>query len=288
MTSSSIFSRVAAAVLTIALVALATHAFVTHEITLWTAGSLGVFLGILAISIGLLIRQRGEFFSAVSALFCTLVVGRLFSTMHFGAPDVRQLQLDPLMVAETGPGIDSIMWTSVALAVVLALMLFDYARRQSRGLTDVDFIGRPQASDWGLTWLRMYVGLMFIAHFSGHLFAGPGPFQVFTDYFGSIGLPFPQAFVILAGLIELAVAIGLAFGFMTRIAALGAAVYLVVSVGLGGHFSAGYVWVLPNDGWEFPALWIFAVSLFTYTGAGPVSVDRWLVARNRCRPEAYA
>ncbi|MEH6523560.1 DoxX family protein [Sulfitobacter sp.] len=122
----------------------------------------------------------------------------------------------------------------------------------------------------------MYVGMMFIAHCAEHLFAGPIPFSVFTGYFASINQPFPTAMVVLAGLIEMAVTIGLASGFMTRIAALGAVAYLFVSVGLGGHFGVGYVWVLTTGGWEFPALWMFAVSIFAFIGGGPVSVDTWL------------
>lgn len=165
---------------------------------------------------------------------------------------------------------------STLLVGLLTLHLAMAAWRHSTGKVVNSFIGWPTASDWGLTLLRIYVGLMFVAHFSGHLFAGPVPFAVFTDYFGSIGLPYPAAFVILAGLIEVAVTVGLAFGFMTRIAAVGAAVYLFVSVGFGGHFAVGYVWVLPTGGWEFPALWIFAVSLFALTGGGPVPVDAWL------------
>ena len=127
-----------------------------------------------------------------------------------------------------------------------------------------------------MTAIRVYVGLMFIAHFAGHLFAGPQAFEVFRNYFASIGLPYPAYFVVLAGLIELAVAFGLAFGFLTRLAAFGGAVYLLVSVGMGGHYGVGYIWVLPTGGWEFPALWAFVVGVFAFTGAGPVSVDNYL------------
>jgi putative oxidoreductase len=82
--------------------------------------------------------------------------------------------------------------------------------------------------------------------------------------------------VVLAGLIELAVAIGLTFGFMTRTAAFGGAIYLFVAVGLGGHYTAGYIWVLPTGGWEFPALWISVISTFIFSGGGKISIDAWL------------
>jgi putative oxidoreductase len=272
----SVLRRITVA-LTILMIVLSLHAFMTKPIELLTMLSISLFLILLAVSTRLIWRSETRFFAYVGALLFSLIVGRLFSTMRFEMPGGTAISsLDPLLVTETGPGIDSIMYTSVALLIVLSLELLRFAWLQTNGTQSEGAMGRPSANDWGMTFLRIYVGLMFIAHFAGHLFAGSAPFAVFVDYFGSIGLPYPGAFVILAGIIELAVTIGLAFGFMTRIAAAGAAIYLFVSVWLGGHFAVGYVWVLPTGGWEFPALWIFAVSLFVMTGAGPASVDWWL------------
>jgi putative oxidoreductase len=267
--------RLAAAVFGALLIGTSLLAFANHPITTWTMFSISVFLSILVASGYFLMRREAEFFALTAALFSTLVVGRLFSTMRF--EDAGALSsLDPLLVAETGPGLAGPTYASVGLVTLLCLMIIRHAwdRTHSKDAAVV-----PTVNDWALTFLRMYVGLMFIPHFAGHLFAGPIPFGVFSSYFGSIGLPYPAAFVILAGVIELAVTIGLAFGFMTRIAAAAAAIYLFVSVGLGGHFGVGYVWVLPTGGWEFPALWIFAVATFVLTGGGVNSIDRWLVSR---------
>ncbi|MEQ8778726.1 MAG: DoxX family protein [Roseibium album] len=278
--------RIATILLSTILVGLSIYTFFQKPIAIWTVFSISVFLSLLTVSLILTFQKQAEFFATIAVLFSALVIGRLFSTMHFEAPGASRLSdMDPLMIAETGPGVASIMWASTALSIALGVTILRFVWRQSRSGRTAEFMGKPTPNDWGLTFIRIYVGLMFIAHFAGHLFAGPMPFEVFVDYFDSIGLPVPTAFVILAGVIELAVTIGLAFGLLTRIAAVGAAVYLFVSVGLGGHYSVGYIWVLPTGGWEFPALWIFAVSIFAFTGGGPASIDRLLVKAVHTMPQ---
>lgn len=242
-------------------------AFVSEPIAGWTIVALCAFLLVLGAAMTLLLRGREIVFALIAALFADLVIGRLFSTMRLVEDGAPPVSIDPLLVAETGPGLPFLTYATTILFVLLTAQLLIIARRDSRA------VGRATAEQWALTAIRIYAGLMFIAHFAGHLFAGPAPFAVFADYFGSIGLPWPAAFVILAGLIEIAVTIGLAFGLMTRLAAFGATAYLFVSVGLGGHYSVGYVWVLPTGGWEFPALWMFVTAVFMFAGGGPLSLD---------------
>jgi putative oxidoreductase len=257
----------------ILVVVLSGRALVTQPIDTTSTFALTIFLCLMATSLAGTIVRPGNPYLLIAALFCDLVVGRLFSTMHTMEAASATATTDPLFIAETGPGIPSITYASLVLCLLLA------ARLTSLAINDRRFVRRASIEQLGCTALRIYVGLMFIAHFAGHLFGGAASFKVFTDYFGSIGLPLPGAFVILAGLIEMAVAIGLAFGLTTRLAAAGAAVYLFISVGLGGHYSVGYVWVLPTGGWEFPALWIFSVLLFTFVGGGPISLDTHLRTR---------
>lgn len=252
------------------LVLLSVRVFSDHTMARITVSALSVCLVLLTCALIESLRRPDHPFLLIAAMLCTLVIGRLFSTLHLVPPDASLITADPLSIAETGPGVPSVTAVSVALFLMLTARLLRLAQHDSRAPS-----GRS-AEQWGLTALRIYVGMMFVPHFAGHLFGGPMAFQVFVTYFGAIGLPQPAAFVVLAGLIELAVTLGLAFGLMTRLAAVGAAVYLLVSVGLGGHFSVGYIWVLPTGGWEFPALWAFAVSVFAFTGGGPVSVDATL------------
>jgi uncharacterized membrane protein YphA (DoxX/SURF4 family) len=63
---------------------------------------------------------------------------------------------------------------------------------------------------------------------------------------------FPFAMqVALAGSVELICAVGLTLGLFTRPVALLGSVYLLMSMLWGGHFQIGYVWALPEGGYEF-------------------------------------
>jgi putative oxidoreductase len=271
--------RIGTLLITLVIIALSIYAFNTELFSAWAIASLVAFLLLLATSIGVTLRYPNQLFGYLMALFSTLVIGRLFGTMRFIEDGSAELNsMDPLMVAETGPGIPSLMYICTVLTFMVVLQLFRFAYRQSTNNVNQlnQYMGQPSVNDWALTFIRFYVGLMMVGHFAGHIFAGPVPFGVFSSYFGSIGLPYPSQMVVLAGLIELAVAIGLTFGFMTRTAAFGGAIYLFVAVGLGGHYTAGYIWVLPTGGWEFPALWISVISTFIFSGGGKISIDAWL------------
>lgn len=263
---------------------LSIYALIENSLSVWVSISTIIFSFILIVSLYLTYKEGNvEFFGLVGTLLGGLTLGRLFSTMHLETINLASLSsLDPLMVAETGEGIRSIEYVSSVLFIVLVIQLIRLPWLK-RTTTQSKKIGTPSSYEWGMTLIRVYAGMMFIADFTGHLLAGGAPFAVFTEYFGSIGLPFPQGFVVLAGVIELSLAFMLSFGFMTRLAALGSALYLFVSVGLGGHYSVGYVWVLPSGGWEFPALWIFVSGIFMLAGGGNTSVDNWLRTRSLWR-----
>ncbi|MFG1422430.1 DoxX family protein [Roseixanthobacter liquoris] len=133
---------------------------------------------------------------------------------------------------------------------------------------------------FGLSWseiqlflIRVYVGLDFIPHFSEKLFEGPGPRGEDIAAFQHMGVPAPAVMVLLAGLCELAAFFGLTFGFWTRLAGLGTALYLIIALALGGHFQNGFLWVNAGGGWEFAAFWAFVCASFVLTGGGPLSLD---------------
>ena len=127
-----------------------------------------------------------------------------------------------------------------------------------------------------LTFIRVYVGLMFVPHFGSHILGGPFQFQIYTLYFASLGIPMPAAQVALAGSIELICAIGLTLGLFTRPVALLGSVYLLMSMLLGGHFQIGYVWALPEGGYELGVFWAVMIAVFVVLGGGWNSVDREL------------
>jgi putative oxidoreductase len=65
-------------------------------------------------------------------------------------------------------------------------------------------------------------------------------------------------------------------GLFTRPVALLGSVYLLMSMLLGGHFRIGYVWALPEGGYEFGVFWAAMIAVFAVLGGGRYSVDRQL------------
>ena len=135
-----------------------------------------------------------------------------------------------------------------------------------------------------LTLIRIYIGLNFIYNFSGK-YIGFTAYNGSIHYFASIGLS--HGFVILAGLCEIAAFIGFTFGLFTRFAAVGSALYLLLSLFLGFHHLAGFSWdnhadnIMINGslqsvygGWEYPLFWAFICFTFVISGGGKWSLDK--------------
>jgi putative oxidoreductase len=51
----------------------------------------------------------------------------------------------------------------------------------------------------------------------------------------------------------------------------------------GGHFKIGYVWALPEGGYEFGVFWAAMIAVFAVLGGGQHSVDRELWRGERAR-----
>ena len=261
-----------ATITSVAVVALGIYTLSSEPVTPWGGSSMAASLLLLVAAVIAAWKYANSFFSHVAFLYGAVLVGRLFSTLRLPADMVARggTSLDPLLLGETGPGIESIMYLSYLLVALIVVQLFRLALRWRVAEADVLVLS---TNDWVLSAVRVYVGLMFIAHYSGHVLAGPDQFQIFADYFAGVGFHIGGPLVVLAGLIEIAVSIGLVFGLMTRSAAVGGALYLFFATLWGDHFSAGYIWILPGGGWEFSALWIFTVLVFAVTGGGRISLD---------------
>lgn len=126
---------------------------------------------------------------------------------------------------------------------------------------------------WQLLFIRLFIGFDLVPHFCEKLFAGNAPRLEDVAGFSSMGIPHPLAFVLLAGLIELGGAFAVGTGFLTRIGAIGLAIYLLVATYLGGHFTAGFIWVSTGGGWEYPVLWTTLIASFALFGGGGFSLD---------------
>jgi putative oxidoreductase len=246
----------------------------TQPVTRWFATSATLWMAFLLVSLLSNLRRR-SFIALSAAALATAVVGRLFSTLRLGAeatPAGTSVSDLDLFVA-TGPGIPGFGY----LALLLGALLF--VQFVASAIEDVQSSASEQElrlRTWALTFIRIYVGLMFVPHVGGHLLGGPAQFSIYTMYFASLGMPLPSVALGLAGAVELISALGLVLGLCTRPVAFLAATYLLISMGLGGHFTIGYVWALPDGGYEFGVFWAIIVAVFTVVGGGPLSVDNKL------------
>src|SRR2546426_5310473 len=240
-----------------------------QPVTAWFAASATIWMALLLISA--LWRLRDSFTSIAALALATAVVSRLFSILRLNPPasiaGLSPQDLD-LQVA-TGPGVPGFELLGWFLG---ALVFVQFILRAASVAASADS-REVSLNASALMFIRVYVGLMFVPHFGSHILGGPFQFKIYTLYFASLGLHMPAAQVALAGSIELITAIGLVLGLFTRPVALLGSVYLLMSMLWGGHFQIGYVWALPEGGYEFGVFWAVMIAVFAVLGGGPLSVD---------------
>ncbi|MGI4860994.1 MAG: DoxX family protein [Janthinobacterium lividum] len=177
-----------------------------------------------------------------------------------------------------GPlGLTLVIWPA-AIAAVLYLLQFIDAAVTDRARGSQAWMSLAQ---WQLSFVRIYIAFDMIPHFTEKLFAGPVAFHEDAMILARYGMSPPGLFVLAGGLCELAVALGLGLGILTRVAALGAAGYFLVTSMIGHHFGRGFIWNLNGGGWEYPLLMLSLFLGFAVTGGGRFSVDYLLAASRR-------
>ena len=117
--------------------------------------------------------------------------------------------------------------------------------------------------------LRVTQGFLFIAHAGLKIF-------VFTpagtaEFFQSIGLPGPLAYLIIAA--ELLGGIALILGFRTRLVSL-ALIPVLLGAIFTVHLSAGFFFSNEGGGWEYPAFWAVALAVQALLGDGPYAIGK--------------
>jgi putative oxidoreductase len=121
--------------------------------------------------------------------------------------------------------------------------------------------------------LRVALGLMFIAHsvvLKLFTFTLAGTAQ----YFASIGLPGPLAYLVFA--LEAVGGVLLVIGYQTRWVALG---LIPVLLGAGWvHVGNGWVFSAPGGGWEYP-LFLIVISVVVALQAQTVKAESGLAAK---------
>jgi putative oxidoreductase len=243
-----------------------------QPVTAWFAASATIWMALLLISA--IWQLRGSFTAIAALALAAAVVARLFSVLRLNPPasiDGLNAQDLDLLVA-TGPGVPGFELLGWFLGALLLVQFILRAASASASADSREVLLNTSA----LMFIRVYVGLMFVPHFGSHILGGPFQFNIYTLYFTSLGIPMPAAQVALAGAIELICAIGLTLGLFTRPVALLGSVYLLMSMLLGGHFRIGYVWALPEGGYEFGVFWAAMIAVFAVLGGGRDSVDREL------------
>jgi len=169
-----------------------------------------------------------------------------------------------------------IEWPFLVVFIVYLAALFSVAWRSLRHRDPSLTLDRVS---WQNTLIRLYVGYDLIPHYTEKLFAGPATRHEDVVTFANLGLPAPEFFVILAGLCEVGVTVGLALGVFTRLAAGCSALYILICGILGGHFLVGFIWADVGGGWEYPALLVFLMATFAINGAGAFSIDHALLQK---------
>jgi putative oxidoreductase len=126
--------------------------------------------------------------------------------------------------------------------------------------------------------LRLVVGIVFFAHGAQKMlgwFGGLGFSGTMGMFTGYMHIPAPLAFLAMAA--EFLGGLGLILGFLTRIAAVGIAVNMVVAVVMV-HSSNGFFmnWsgAQKGEGFEYHLLALAITTFLMIRGAGAFSLDR--------------
>src|SRR5229473_6667617 len=255
-----------------------------QPVTPWFAASATIWMALLLISA--FWQLRGSLTASAAFALATAVVSRLFSILRLSPPasidGLNPQDLD-LLVA-TGPGVPGFALLGWFLG---ALVFVQFILRAASIAASAD-LREASLNTAALTFIRAYVGLMFVPHFGSHILGGPFQFEIYTLYFANLGIPMPAMQVALAGSIELISAVGLTLGLFTRPVALLGSVYLLMSMLLGGHFRIGYVWALPEGGYEFGMFWAVVTAVFAVLGGGRYAVLRSNELPSCCRAAAHS
>ncbi|AOA04311.1 MULTISPECIES: DoxX family protein [Pseudomonas] len=126
---------------------------------------------------------------------------------------------------------------------------------------------------YGLTVLRIFVGIIFAAHGSQKLFGwfGGGGLAGTAQWMESIGLAPGTLMAVLAGGTEFLGGLALIVGLLARPAALGLSFTLLVAI-FSVHISNGLF--MANNGYEFALALLGGTVAVLIEGAGKLSIDR--------------
>lgn len=120
---------------------------------------------------------------------------------------------------------------------------------------------------WGVTLLRLVVGVIFLMHGGQKLSMG---FHNVAGFLGAVGIPIPTLAAIVLTLVEFLGGIALILGLLTRYAAALLAIDMLVAL-IAVHAKNGFF--ASRGGVEFPLLSLVANINLIVTGAGALGLD---------------
>jgi len=126
---------------------------------------------------------------------------------------------------------------------------------------------------WGLTVLRVVVGIVFLMHGQQKLF-GFGIHGT-TAFFTGAGIPLPAFSAPVVTLVEFLGGIALILGLGTRVAAPLIAIDMLGAIVLV-HFKNGFYNMPPNIGYEYPLTLLAAAIALAMVGPGAAALDSML------------
>ena len=143
-------------------------------------------------------------------------------------------------------------------------------------------------SDYATTILRLVLGVIFFAHGAQKMlgwFGGYGFSGTMAYFTGPAHIPAVFAFLAIAA--EFFGGLGLLFGFLTRIAAFGISVNMLVAIATV-HSAAGFFmnWTgtQKGEGFEYHLLVLAMTAFLMIRGGGAFSLDRAITRASRTEP----
>ena len=131
-------------------------------------------------------------------------------------------------------------------------------------------------ASWGLSIIRILVGIIFMAHGAQKLFGlfGGGGLAGTAQFMESLGLAPGLLMALLSGGAEFFGGLALVIGLLVRPAALALTVTLIVAI-FSVHI--GYGLFMANNGYEFALALMAGTLAVLVEGAGKLSLDRLIV-----------
>lgn len=202
---------------------------------------------------------------AIAFIFVVVVVPKSFTIGFLGA-------LFAQLVAWRIASLYFAYLLSLPLALVFLLNLFWFLTTIQRNSWETAGRGLT-LFQWQVTFFRILFGFLMVPHFTDKLFAGPLPYMEHLEFFTLLGVPNPGFVIDAAALCELAIAIGVGFGLLTRLFAFLGAAFILYAASMSGALQHGFVSFVTAGPWELPLLLFAGYLSFTTTGAGEFSVD---------------